>query len=126
MFLKLKNNMKDPNLLLGVLSVVWVITVALFGYIVKHKDSSEQATKQALGEIKTLLNNVNVNIATITKDVDNAVYLTRQLDMRTSKQQDLVQQLQLKVNTLTNHKVEADRRMGILEKIVHNKKLENG
>lgn len=118
--------MKDPNLLLGVLSVVWVITVALFGYIVKQKDNTEQSTKQALAEIKTLLSNVNVNIATITKDVDNAVYLTRQLDIRASKQGDIIQQLQLKVNTLTNHRTDIDRRINIVEKIVHTKKFENG
>ena len=112
--------MTDPKLLLAVLSAVWVITVALFSYIIKQKDTSEQSMKQALSEIKSLINNVNVNIATITKDVDNTIYLTRQLDLRSTKQTELVQQLQVKVTTLNNHKVETDRRLSILEKIVHN------
>ena len=116
--------MTDPKLLLAVLSVVWVITVALFTYIVKMKDTSETATKQALSEIKSLINNISVNIATITKDVDNTIYLTRQLDIRSTKQGEIVQQLQLKVNTLNSHKIETDRRIGILEKIVHAKKLD--
>ncbi len=114
--------MTDPKLLLTILSVVWIITVGLFTYIVRMKDTSETATKQALAEIKTLINNVNVNIATITKDVDNTIYLTRQLDVRSSKQGDIVQQLQLKVNTLNIHKADTDRRLTILEKIVHTKK----
>ena len=122
MFLRYKINMTDPKLLLAVLSVVWVITVALFTYIVKMKDTSETATKQALSEIKSLINNISVNIATITKDVDNTIYLTRQLDIRSTKQGEIVQQLQLKVNTLNSHKIETDRRIVILEKIVHAKK----
>lgn len=117
--------MSDPKLLLGVLSAVWVITIGLFIYIVKLKDSSEGATKQALSEIKGLINNVNINIATITKDVDNAIYLTRQLDIRTAKQGDIVQQLQLKVNTLNSHKIETERRIIILEKTINTKRLES-
>jgi hypothetical protein len=126
MFLKPKNSMADPKLLLSILSVVWVITVGLFIYIIKMKDTSESATKQALAEIKLLIGNVNVNIATLTKDVDNTIYITRQLDTRSSRQGELVQQLQLKVNTLTNHKVETERRLTIVEKIINTKRLENG
>lgn len=110
--------MKDPNLLLSVLSLVWIITVGLFVYIIKIKDKSEENTKQALDEIKILIGSVNLNLATIKQDLENNIYTTRGISTRVEKHNEQIHSVELKVNTLMENKQGVERRLLLIERQV--------
>ena len=113
--------MNDPNFLLAVLSVVWVITVGLFVYIVKTKDNTEISLKQGILDIKELINGIRVDMTKVAKDLENNVHLTRQLGNKVDKHNDLIQGLEISSTIFKTHMEETNRRLEILEKIVHKK-----
>ena len=107
--------MRDPNLILAVLSAVWAITVGLFIYIIKIKDTSEANTKSALEEIKLLIGTVHLNLATNKQALDSHIYTTRGIDVRVEKHSGHIHSLEIKVATLLENKVASERRIDILE-----------
>lgn len=113
--------MNDPNFLLAVLSVVWVITVGLFVYIVKTKDNTEISLKQGILDIKELINGIRVDMTKVSKDLENNVHLTRQLSNKVDKHNDLIKELEVSSSKFSHHIEETNRRLTILEKLVHNK-----
>lgn len=108
--------MKDPNLLLSILSIVWVITVGLFIYIIKIKDKGEDSTRNSLNEIKTMLNGMNLSISKIQSDLENNIYVTREMNKKVDSHNNLIQQLQLKITTLTGKYAQLEQRHIIVEK----------
>lgn len=114
--------MTDPKLLLGILSVVWMITVGLFIYIIKNKDNTEASLKTGITDIKELINTIRVDMTKVTKDLENNVYLTRELGGKVDRHNELIQKLELTSAKFNHHMSETDRRLTILEKIVHKQK----
>ena len=72
--------MKDTELLLTVVSTLWLITLGLVSYIIKSKDNAQALTNTALVEIKELINGINLQLASIKTELDNNIYATRKLD----------------------------------------------
>ena len=112
---------KDPYLPIVVLAIVWGILTELVKYLFKSKDKVEDKTTIALGEIKTLLNNVNLNIASLKSDLENNIYTTRGLQNQMSKLSDQVISLNTKVITLTQDKVTVTREVNELKKQINRK-----
>ncbi len=108
--------MKDPNLLLSVLSMVWVITVGLFIYIIKMKDKNENDNKEALEEIKILISSSNLTTATLKQDLTNNIYFTRDLNSKLGEHIKLINGLETKVATLLEYKLGTERRLVLLER----------
>lgn len=111
--------MKDPNLLLSILSIVWVITTGLFVYIIKLKDKVEEDTKSTLDEIKELMSDVNISVNTLKSNLENNVNSTKNLDTIVRKQGDEISALKTKVGILLESNSELKRRIGILERKVN-------
>ena len=87
--------MKDPQLLLGIISVIWFITLGLFGYIIKIKDRTETSTAVSINEIKVLVNNINLNVTTMKVDLENNIRFTSVLSDKVDNHTTSIHNLQL-------------------------------
>lgn len=87
--------MKDINLLLTAISVLWFLTTGLIVYIFKDKDSKIKEISNNLNEIKTLINSVNLTLNSVKIELDNNIYQTRKLDEAMIKQIDITTALKI-------------------------------
>lgn len=83
----------QTNIILTVLSILWVVVIGLISYIIKKKDNAESSTLKVLDEIKLTTANTNNTLIGLSKDVENNIYHTRKLEG------------QLQVNTSTIHNI---------------------
>ena len=120
MFLNLNPNamFTDPKTLLAVLTVVWMITTALFGYIIKMKDKGEESTKNSLSEIKSLIGEISLDISKIKSELDNNVYNTRELNKQSGIHTTKIHSIELKQATSGTKITDFERRIAALEKKV--------
>ena len=112
---------KDPYLPVIALAIVWGILTELVKYVFKSKDKVEDKTTIALAEIKTLLNNVNLNIASVKSDLENNIYVTRGLQNEVTKLSDRYIALNTKVTTLSHDKLNQNREIVELKKQINRK-----
>lgn len=109
--------MKDPNFLLSVLSLVWMVTVALFIYIIKAKDATEIGTKNTLAEIKELISTLNISFVTIETDLKNNIYTTRSLYKKVETHTTGLHKIELELVDYQSFKIDMERRILTLENL---------
>jgi hypothetical protein len=111
----------DADFILIVLSLVSAVTVYLGFYLIKEKEKKETNTEIALKDIKDLLESVTVDLKTITNQVENNTYMTREHQGTLKSQDALINSMNLKVHSMSTERGEILRRIGLLEKITHSK-----
>jgi chromosome segregation ATPase len=116
---------KDPYLPIVALAVVWGILTELVKHLFKNKDKIEDKTSITLEEIKSLISNVNLNIASLKSDLENNIYTTRGLQNQVSKLSDQVAALNIKVITYNQDKLTMTREINELKKILNKKSCQN-
>lgn len=102
--------MDNTALLIASVSVLWSITTALFVYIIKFKDNKSDKLENSISDLKNIVQEVKIDIATIKKDIENSSTIMLQLNDTIQKQGDFISILKINETKLSNriHNIEND------------------
>ena len=109
------------KMVLSLLSVLWLVTLSLFAYIIKVKDKETDLIKSSIEDLKDIYVQLNMNSISSSKDLANIDYTTKQLSAKIEKHNELIVNLLTSHTNISTKQTDLERRIDILEKIVHKK-----